>query len=92
MREDAVTDIPCAWCQQPFTPMTRGGNRKRFCRTQCKSAFESSARRYAYRAMDLGLLSVAEMKRVAGPEGPRKGDSASRATAGAPVSDFEGVE
>ena len=55
---------PCRWCNRPFEPMTRGGNVKIFCKPSCKNKFETAARRYAYRAVELGLLSVAELKRV----------------------------
>ena len=55
----------CPWCRRPFEPVKRGAHVKRFCRGKCKSEFETAARRYAYKAVELGVLSVPEMKRVA---------------------------
>ena len=79
---------PCRWCGRPFEPMTRGGNVKAFCRPKCKGAFETAARRYAYRAVELGLLSVAELKRVSSQDAL----SPSRAAAGGASADTGVVE
>ena len=60
-----MSTSPCPWCLRPFQPVKRGAHVKRFCRIKCKSEFETAARRYAYKAVELGILSVPEMRRVA---------------------------
>ena len=60
-----MSAAPCPCCGEPFEPVKRGAHVKRFCRPKCKHDFETAARRYACRAVELGLLSVPEMRRVA---------------------------
>ena len=70
---------PCPWCTHLFEPMKRGAHEKKFCSKKCKGEFETAARRYAYRAIETGMLSMEELKRVASGNAL----SPSRATAGA---------
>lgn len=82
---------PCPWCGEPFEPVKRGAHEKRFCRIECKRAFEQAARRYAYRAIATGMLTVEQMRQISGAEVTSVALSPSRATAGGHDSDVEVV-
>ena len=52
----------CPWCGRAFSPRTSGGTGQRFCRSACRHAFWSAARRWVMRALDAGLLSPEVLK------------------------------
>lgn len=51
----------CRWCTRTFEPR-RGGNAGRFCCARHRTLFWAACRRWAERAVTLGLLSVADLK------------------------------
>src|SRR5438132_8224990 len=60
--EFSLTSSACLWCTRPFTPR-RGGKVQRFCCPDHRVAFHCAARRWTERAVMVGLLSVAELRR-----------------------------
>jgi len=52
---------PCPWCERPFRPR-RGGSPQRFCQSKCRVAFWSALRRWGERAIDLGILTIGDIK------------------------------
>jgi hypothetical protein len=54
--------VCCSWCGLSFEPRTSGGSCQRFCRSACRHAFWSAARRWVERAVQAGLLSPAMLK------------------------------
>jgi hypothetical protein len=54
--------VRCPWCNRPFRPRTSGGSDQRFCRSACRTAFWSAARRWVMRALQAGLLSTDVLK------------------------------
>jgi hypothetical protein len=70
----------CLWCAAPVT-LRRGGSPRKFCSIRCRHEFHSCARRWAEAAIDLGILTIDDI---------RSGDPAARtlllkATSLAPV-------
>jgi hypothetical protein len=53
----------CAWCGQGFTPRTGGGLPQRFCSTRHRKLFHSTARKFAERAISLGLPTADDLRR-----------------------------
>jgi hypothetical protein len=51
----------CLWCTSSFEPR-RSGSPQRFCGTKCRTKFWSALRRWGDRAIDAGILSVADVK------------------------------
>jgi hypothetical protein len=51
----------CRWCNRAFQPR-RGGSAGRFCCARHRTLFWTACRKWAERAMSLGLLSVADLK------------------------------
>jgi hypothetical protein len=51
----------CRWCTRTFEPR-RGGSAGRFCCARHRALFWAACRRWAERAVTLGLLSVADLK------------------------------
>jgi hypothetical protein len=57
-----VTTSPgCLWCGRPF-PVRRGGSRQRFCCAGHRTMFWGAARKWAERAVTVGILTVADIK------------------------------
>jgi hypothetical protein len=52
----------CLWCGTAFQATRQGGHVKRFCGARHRAAFHSAARRWVHRAVEVGLLSVADLK------------------------------
>jgi hypothetical protein len=52
---------PCPWCERPFRPR-RGGSPQRFCQSKCRVAFWSALRRWSERAIDLGILTIDDIR------------------------------
>jgi hypothetical protein len=57
----------CQWCGESFTALSKGGRIKRFCSPPCRMAFHSAARRWIARAIETGLLSIADLKSQTAP-------------------------
>jgi len=52
----------CLWCEGPL-PAGRGrGSERRFCCSECRSAFHTAARRWALAEIAAGRLTVAQLK------------------------------
>jgi hypothetical protein len=51
----------CLWCTAPVTPR-RGGSPRKFCSTRCRHEFHSCARRWAEAAVDLGILTIDDIR------------------------------
>ncbi len=68
---DPVRHSICPWCGAAFLP-NRTGSRQRFCTSGCRNALWSAARRWAGRALDQGLLSLAALKACTLPTGVSK--------------------
>ena len=56
---------PCLWCETSFEPR-RGGSRQRFCRARHRIAFHTAARLWAERALDSGVLTLADIRNGTG--------------------------
>jgi hypothetical protein len=52
----------CPWCGGRFEPRSSGGTDQRFCRSACRQAFWTAARRWIGRALEAGLLSPEVLK------------------------------
>ena len=58
-----MTAVPrCLWCAKQFPPRTVGGHEKKFCSGDCKNSSHSGLRRWAQRAIDLGQVSISDLK------------------------------
>jgi hypothetical protein len=51
----------CLWCAAPVT-LRRGGSPKKFCCARCRHEFHSCARRWAEAAVDLGILTIDDIR------------------------------
>lgn len=51
----------CLWCGQSFEPR-KGGKPQRFCGPTHRRLFHIMARRWAERAVDLGLLTADDLR------------------------------
>jgi hypothetical protein len=56
--------LNCLWCCRPFRARRRGGSPQKFCCAALRTAFHSTARRWAERAVAAGILRVADLKAV----------------------------
>jgi hypothetical protein len=56
-----MTTTACVWCGRPVSPQ-RGGSPRRFCTSLHKAAFHRAARKWAERAIEVGVLTVADIK------------------------------
>ncbi len=55
----------CFWCEFPMPPRRSArGTPRQFCSKSCRQAFHQAARRWAVRVVELGALSVDEIRRV----------------------------
>ena len=54
--------ICCLWCDATFEPRATGGKRQRFCSEACRRAFEAGVKEYARYAVEVGIVTVAELK------------------------------
>ena len=52
----------CLWCEREFQRRTSGGTPQRFCSKGCRYDFHRAARKWAMKAIDAGLLTVASLK------------------------------
>ena len=60
--------MTCAWCSKEFPPK----DGKRFCSPSCRSAYHSAAKLYADAMIDSGLITVANLRAVAGVDGTKE--------------------
>src|SRR6266568_2263693 len=51
----------CLWCGKPFNSR-RGGSRQAFCCPRHRISFHTSARRWAERAIAIGILTIADLQ------------------------------
>jgi hypothetical protein len=51
----------CLWCTAPYS-LRRGGSPRKFCSTRCRHKFHSCARRWAEAAIDLGILTIDDIR------------------------------
>jgi hypothetical protein len=51
----------CLWCTVPYF-LRRGGSPRKFCSTRCRHKFHSCARRWAEAAIDLGILTIDDIR------------------------------
>ena len=59
---DVAMTAGCLWCSA-LLPAGRGrGSQRRFCSTDCRSAFHTAARRWALAEIAAGRLTVAQLK------------------------------
>jgi len=56
----------CLWCGGIFKAIRRGNQEKKFCSDKCRHDFETAARRYAVRMLELELLTIEALKQGAG--------------------------
>lgn len=54
--------VCCAWCGVPFRRLRQGGREKRFCADRCRAAFHTAARRWVLKAIDAGVITLAEVR------------------------------
>ena len=52
----------CIWCERPFRPRTSGGRAQRFCSASHRLQFFGAARRWALRAIEMGLITPGTIK------------------------------
>jgi hypothetical protein len=52
----------CAWCASPYTPRRDGGKAQRFCGPDCRAAFHRALRQWAIGQLELGAVSLADLK------------------------------
>ena len=65
VRPAAPAGHRCLWCEVSMPPrISARGSPKRFCSKSCRQAFHGAARRWAVRVVELGALSVDEIRRV----------------------------
>jgi hypothetical protein len=55
----------CLWCGEAFQARTNGGTTQRFCKTAHRRAFDHAARVWVRRAIERGILTVAQLRGVA---------------------------
>ena len=53
-----MSGASCAWCNRAFTPRVTGGYAQRFCRLDCRRAYEAAARRWVTAAVAAGTQTV----------------------------------
>ncbi len=56
-----MTKATCRWCTKTFEPR-RGGSAGRFCCARHRALFWTACRKWAERAVSLGLVSIADLK------------------------------
>ena len=54
----------CLWCGQPYEP-SRRGSPQRFCSTAHRRAYDAAARAWVRRALQFGLLCIADLQSAA---------------------------
>ena len=52
----------CLWCGAEFSVRRRRGNEQRFCSASHRNAFWTAARRWAFEAIESGLVSIETLK------------------------------
>lgn len=57
----------CIWCTRGYTvAQRRRGSLRRFCSSLCRGAFHTAARKWAIQALTTGVLTVPELRMLAG--------------------------
>jgi hypothetical protein len=54
----------CLWCGWPYRQRATGGSDQKFCRSACRNAFWSAARKWVWRAVEAGLLSPSTIRNL----------------------------
>jgi hypothetical protein len=61
--DSAPSDKACQWCGKTLPPrLNTGGLTKRYCSKTCRHSIHLAARRWAMQAIDVGTLTVAEIR------------------------------
>lgn len=81
------TTSECLWCDRPYQPR-RHGSPQRFCGAGCRTAFWSALRRWGERAIEAGILTVADVR----DGDPEACTLVSRATLPTPMDDVPRVQ
>ena len=61
-RQLMTPEIVCPWCGRSLHACRRGGSPQKFCCATHRAAFHSAARRWAERAVSVGLLTADDLK------------------------------
>ena len=59
-----MTQQPCLWCAELFSPRSNGGSRQKFCTAQCRNRFHLGARLWGLEQVERGLVLVSALKRA----------------------------
>lgn len=54
----------CIWCERLFKPRSSGGSAQKFCRLECRRAFDAAGRTYVRHALADGRLSIEGLRRA----------------------------
>jgi hypothetical protein len=57
-----MTRRTCAWCGRAFTPRSTGGKEQRFCRPDCRRAFDAAGRRWIAAALAADMLTHDDLR------------------------------
>jgi hypothetical protein len=57
-----TANTTCIWCGRLFATRRTGGSPQRFCRSEHRNAFWTAARRWAERAVAIGVVTIAELR------------------------------
>lgn len=52
----------CLWCEGEYKGRETGGTEQRFCSTACRRCFDTAARKWVREAIDLGLMTSAQLR------------------------------
>ncbi len=63
----AQNEIKCEWCFESFVGGRRGAHIKRFCSTECKTAYHTAARRFGEKCLSDGRVTVSELRALSPP-------------------------
>ena len=62
LRARVTETMYCTWCTRTFVRRTTGGHAQRFCRPDCRRAFDAAARRWVAKAIADGTLTLDELR------------------------------